>query len=974
MEDEKAEIFSDFRETPLWNEALPLEERLNYLIRELTLEEKIQCLTLRALEVKRLGMKPFIIGGELAHGVEARHDQEFNKGIPVKTTGFTQPIGLSATWDTELMEKIGVVVGTEARAIYNREENTGLSRWGPTIDMERDPRWGRTEEGYGEDPFLTGTLSSSFIKGIQGKDNFYLRCAATLKHFYGNNEEKERTHSSSSIDSRNKYEYYLEPFKRAICEGKAQGIMTSYNEINGIPAILNPELKKLVKDTWGLSGHVVCDMGDMGHTVTEHKYFDTDAKTLSHALKCGVDSFNDPEEKVIAAAREALEKGYITEEDINQALRNTFATKLRFGIYDKGNACPYSSVDMNQVNCREHQNICLEAAEKAIVLLKNDNNLLPLKKSLKEINKNTIAVIGPLANAWHMDWYSGLPYRKVTPLEGLKKEFEDANVTYSDGIDRVKIRIKDKYVGIKDDGTCYLTELTGAETFEHMDWGDNKHTLRAESANKYLCPDMETGCLRASRKEVFSWFVEEAFGFCNIENSYTELGKTDSYYTPKYILKSWKQAELCADDKGRLYFRDEDTKKVNAKKEDTKKEDIAVFSFLVVTDGIDEAVKIAETADAVIAVMGCHPIINCKEDVDREHINFPPMQRKLLESLKNVNTKVILVLVTNYPYLIDWEKDNLPAILMTASGSQELGSAIAKVIAGTCSPAGRLSMTWYLHNEQLPPIRDYDIIQGKRTYQYFDGKVLYPFGYGHTYTTFLYQNLKVKKEQNNINISFSVKNMGGTDSDEVVQLYVSQKNSRTKRPLKQLKGYQRIFIKAGEEKDLKFLLPCEELKYYDVITGTMILEDGNYSIQIGASSQDIRLEALLHVDGKVIPPRDMSRWTPCDHYDGYENIILHRGHDNKPCILPVMKGKVFYKDAGFHFVPSHFLMDIKAEERGNVLLRFGGKEIITMRVEPSEDFHIIEMPITSEAIEIGVKQTLQMEVLGRIRIVAFSFR
>ncbi|MGB4660797.1 MAG: glycoside hydrolase family 3 N-terminal domain-containing protein, partial [Mobilitalea sp.] len=253
----------DYKNTPLWKESLPLKERIDYLLDELTLEEKIQCICIQAPETKRLGILPFAIGGEAAHGVEARHDQEFNKGIPVETTVFTQPIGMSATWDTELMEKVGVVVGTEARAIYHKEGKIGLSRWGPTIDMERDPRWGRTEEGYGEDPYLTGKMSSSYIQGLQGRDRNYIRCAATLKHFYANNEEKDREKSSSSLDARNKWEYYLEPFRRAIMEGKAEAVMTSYNEINGVPAIVNHEVQELLKDTWGLKGHVVCDMGDL---------------------------------------------------------------------------------------------------------------------------------------------------------------------------------------------------------------------------------------------------------------------------------------------------------------------------------------------------------------------------------------------------------------------------------------------------------------------------------------------------------------------------------------------------------------------------------------------------------------------------------------------------------------------------------------------------------------------------------------
>ena len=315
--------------TPLWDNSLSIEERLDYLTGAMTLEEKIHCLTTGCPDIPRLGIRATYMGGEAAHGIEARHDQAFNKGEPEPTTAFTQPIGMSASFDRELIRECGRAVGEEARALYTRNGGGGLCRWAPTIDMERNPRWGRTEESYGEDPYLTGEMAGAYIRGMRGEDPFYIRCGATLKHFYANNVEKDRIKISSSVDRRNKNEYYLKPFKKAIMEGGAEAVMTSYNEINGIPAIVNDEVRHVLKGTYGLPGHVVCDGGDFSQTVNDHHFYQTHGETLANGLKAGVDCFTDDGEIVYAAAREALDNGWITEKDIDESVRNSFRTRKR---------------------------------------------------------------------------------------------------------------------------------------------------------------------------------------------------------------------------------------------------------------------------------------------------------------------------------------------------------------------------------------------------------------------------------------------------------------------------------------------------------------------------------------------------------------------------------------------------------------------------------------------------------------------
>lgn len=374
------EFMEEKRKNPLWDSSLPTEERIRFVLESMTPEEKCGFLSTRHPAIERLGVPAFCFGGEAAHGVEARNDQNM-RGKAEVTTSFSQPVGMCASWDTELTEAAGEVVGTEARALFNRHPDGGLSRWAPTVDMERDPRWGRTEEGYGEDPLLAGKMASAYIRGMQGKEENYLKMAASVKHFYANNVEDGRVWKSSCVDPRNKYEYCLEPFRRAVEEGRAEGMMTAYNEINGVPAILNREVQKLVKEKWGLPGHVVCDGGDMSQTVEFHHYYESHAQTVAEALKAGIDCFTDDPALVEAAAREAYEKHLITEMDLDRALTNSFRTKIRLGLYEEQGKNPYAQIGEDDLNTEKARAVCRKMAQESAVLLKNEGAFLPLDKA-----------------------------------------------------------------------------------------------------------------------------------------------------------------------------------------------------------------------------------------------------------------------------------------------------------------------------------------------------------------------------------------------------------------------------------------------------------------------------------------------------------------------------------------------------------------------------------------------------------------
>lgn len=923
---------------------LPIQKRIDHIVEALTIQEKLQFLTVHAPNIPRLNLPAFTFGGEAAHGVEERRDQVFNLGKSIATTVFTQPIGMSATWDQELIEQAGRVTGIEARAIYNKDGEVGLVRWAPTIDMERDPRWGRTEEGYGEDPFLTGKMAGAYISGMQGRKEQYIRCAATVKHFYGNNQESGREKSSASMDVRNKKEYYLEPFRRVIMENHVEGVMTSYNEINGVPAIVNPEMNQVLRKQWGFKGHFVCDMEDLGQTRTAHHYVKSDEMALKLALQAGIDIFNDPDEFVVNTAAKALEQGVITKEEIDVAVRHSLQSRFRLGIYDTLGNCSYFKEGMEQVDCSEHRKICLEVAKKAVVLLKNEKSLLPIDPGKKE----SLAIIGPLAKEWHQDWYAGNPSYTVTPMEGILKEFPESEILYASGVDEIRIKVQDLYLAIDAEGNAYLDEIEKAEIFEHMDWGENRHTLRAKSNQRYVAADVTKGKITVTRNQVFSWFVEEAFAFEKDE------------VQESIVWKIWDQSYVSVDNKGQIVFSDMPAR----------------VELLLQEKGSNSAAKIAAKAQKVIAILGGHPIVSCKEGVDRVSIELPPVQRKLLQEIVAVNSQVILVLISNYPYALRWEQEHIGAILTTASGSQELGNGIAQVLSGRYSPAGRLNMTWYKNDAELPSIYEYDIIRSKRTYQYYEGKALYPFGYGLSYTTFAYTDLTVEWNEVALQVKLKVVNTGPVSGEEVIQLYVSQVSSRAIRPIKQLKGFLRKSLTVGEEAEIQFSLPLQELEYFDVVSGTMLVEDGLYEIQVGASSEDIRLSTNIRIPGKIPGTRDVTTTIPCDYYDTYQNIELGLGHDGFPCMMVKQKkemGSATYRDVRFLDAPTVFMVDIKAEEEGVLTVYFGGHKLLTHNFEKMEGYEQVRIPVETKGQIVGKTEALHIELEGELRVCSFLF-
>jgi len=882
---------------PYQNHHLPLELRVKDLISRFTIEEKINLMCQYQDQIERLGVKPYKHGTEAAHGMAWLGE----------ATTFPQSIGLACTWDTELLQQVGSAIGDEARGFYKKDPTTnGLTLWAPTVDMERDPRWGRTEEAYGEDPHLTGKLASALIQGIQGSDPFYLKAVASLKHFIGNNNEINRGECSVSIDPRNMHEYYLKAFEMPFKEGGALSMMTSYNSINGVPANLNPDVLKIVKQQWGMNGFIVSDAGDVLGTVNDHHYYDNYTLAVANSILSGIDSITDDHDISKQAIRDALSEGLLTEQDLDHALCNTFRVRFRLGEFDPVENNPYSSIPESIICSGEHIKLSLQAAHKNTVLLKNEHQALPLNpKKVKQI-----AVIGPLANRVYRDWYSGsLPYA-ITPLKGITEKLSEATVVFREGSDQFKLKSTTTGQYVRLSGKDNLTLIAdaknseNAEVFHQSDWGWDCHTLISTTNGKYITTDDIQ--LTASSDEIWGWFTKEVF----------HIHEQDDH---TIWLKTWNQHSISLSDS------DDGVLTVVENKDDSAAEK---FEKEYVVDGLLEAINAAKTADTVIVFVGNHPLINGKETIDRPDITLPHSQEQLIQEVYRANPNTIVVIVGSYPYAINWVNEHIPAIVYTSHAGQELGHAVANVLFGDYAPAGRLNMTWYRSVDQLPDIMDYDIIKGGRTYQYFEGDVLYPFGHGLTYPDFLYEDVQVSANEIEadglVTISFLVTNLGSGPSDEVAQLYVHQDQSRVKRPLKQLMGFQRFHLHEGQSETISFTLSASELSLWDVTREQFCVESGCYSLMIGRSSRDIQLNAKLIVHGEEIPPRDLFKRTSSINYDDYEGVQLGKGVEGESCIFVTNNHAwINFSDVNLNDEVHAFEACVASIEGGSIEIRLG---------------------------------------------------
>lgn len=684
------------------------EQRLDDLIVRMTLDEKVDALG-NNTQVPRLGI-------QASGSVEGLHGivlggPTYGDRANTPTTGFPQTYGLGETWDTDLLHRVATYISTENRYLFQNAKyrDSGLIMWTPNVDLGRDPRWGRTEECYGEDAFLTSRLAVAFIKGIQGDHPKYWRNASLMKHFLSNSNEYGRTFSSSNYSDKLFREYYAYPFYKGVTEGGSQALMTAYNAYNGTPCIMHPVLRSIVMKEWGLNGTLLTDGGAFRLLLSDHKRFDNDrAAAAAACIKAGITKFLDEYKD---AVYEALHRKLISVEDIEKAIRGNLRISLKLGLLDHTEDNPYAVIGITDTiapwSKPETKALVREATLKSVVLLKNQDHLLPLDRH--KIKK--IAVIGQRATEVLQDWYAGKPFYTVNVLDAI----------------------------------------------------------REEAGN-------------------------------DIEVRYVKTNRMDSART----VAAWADVAI-----------------------------VCVGNHPTCDAGWEQAPVISEG----------------KEAVDRQSLQLD--QEDLLLQVAQTNPNTIGVLISSFPYAINRANQTVPALLHLTQCSQELGHAVSDVIFGHYNPAGRLTQTWVKNITDLPHMMDYDITHG-RTYMYFKEKPLYPFGYGLSYTLFNYfgttLNDRVIERGDTLRVCFNLKNSGNMDGDEVVQLYVSARKHTDKDPIKQLKAFQRISLRKEETKKVELTVPYTELQVWDEKQNRFILLDKEMTLEIGASSSDIRLRTTFRTE------------------------------------------------------------------------------------------------------------------------------
>jgi beta-glucosidase len=693
---------------PFQNPDLRIEDRVTNILSLMTLDEKIAALSTNP-SVPRLGIKGSR-HSEGIHGLAQGGPGKWGRPNVVPTTTFPQGIGLGETWDPNILRQVAEVEGYEARYIFQspKYDQGGIVIRAPNADLGRDPRWGRTEECYGEDAYFNGAMVVAFVKGLQGDHPRYWQSAALLKHFLANSNENDRDKTSSDFDERLFREYYSVPFRMGIVEGGSRAFMAAYNAMNGTPMTIHPVLETVTRKEWGNDGIICTDAGAMRNLVTSHKYSPDFDHAAAASVKAGIGQFLDDYREPV---RNALKRNLLTEADIDQALRGVYRVMIRLGLLDPPDRVPYSKIGSEAQEpwlTEKNKALARLVTQKSIVLLKNSGGLLPLESQ----QLKSIAVIGPRANEVFLDWYSGTPPYRVTPLDGIRNR----------------------------------------------------------------------------------------------------VGKNT---------------------------------KVN---------------FAANNDG-DQAVKLARSSDVAILCVGNHPNGNNdtvwakvstpgegREAVDRQAITLD--QEELIKQVYAANPKTIVVLISSFPYAINWTQQNVPAIVHMTHNSQETGNALADVLFGDYNPAGRLVQTWPSSLDQLPPMLDYDIRHG-RTYMYFKGEPLYPFGYGLSYTTFSYSNLqtdaKTLTSKGSVNVRVDVTNTGNRAGEEVIQMYVKYLDSRVSRPLKQLVGFTRIQLAPKQKQTVTLQLPADRIAYWDVTSHAFTVERGRIEIMIGPSSADTKLTKTIEV-------------------------------------------------------------------------------------------------------------------------------
>ncbi|WP_198651624.1 glycoside hydrolase family 3 protein [Dyella sp. C11] len=859
-------------ETPVYLDLnRSFEDRAADLVARMTLEEKVAQMMNAAPAIPRLGVPAYDWWNEALHGV-ARAGE---------ATVFPQAIGMAATFDTSLMAQVADAISDEARAKHQEflrrdmhARYQGLTFWSPNINIFRDPRWGRGQETYGEDPFLTSRMGVTFVRGLQGDDPTYRKLDATAKHFaVHSGPESERHRFDVHPEERDLYETYLPAFQALVQEGKVDAVMGAYNRVNGESASASQLLlQDVLRKDWGFTGYVVSDCDAVEDIFLHHQIVPTAEQAAALAVKKG-DDLNCGH--TYAALTQAVKQGLISEAEIDASLTRLMLARFRLGMFDPPERVRWAQIPYSVNQSPEHDALARRAADESIVLLKNDG-VLPLKSSLRRI-----AVIGPTADdvTALLGNYHGTPTAPVTILQGIRAAVPQTEVVYAKGATLVEGF--DDQSGFPLIDAAYLRPSADSsehglkgEYFRGGDFSTTPVMTRVDSKVGFRwdhsapTDDLITrGELPADQALDATHFSARWSGqLVPPKSGRYELSAAASqgyrlYVDGKLVLDAWSADNAAHATSVPLDLQD--GKAYDIRLDYTKADHNADVRLAWRMPGakppFEEAMDAARHADAIVFVGGLNSDIEGEEmkvnypgfaGGDRTDLRLPATQEKLLEALRRTGKPVVLVLTSGSALAVDWAQQHLPGIVLAWYPGQRGGNAVADVLFGNTNPSGRLPVTFYKADEKLPAFDDYRM-EG-RTYRYFKGTPLYPFGYGLSYTTFGYSDIQLDQSSvgadGQLKVTLKVKNTGKQAGDEVVQLYVRAAHNGPWRSNKDLRGFQRVSLEAGEEKSVSFdIAPRNDLRYYDDTRHAYAVDPGRYAVQVGASSADIRLTASFDV-------------------------------------------------------------------------------------------------------------------------------
>jgi beta-glucosidase len=861
----------------------PFEKRVDDLIARMTLEEKVSQLMNDAPAIERLGVPAYNWWNECLHGV-ARAG---------RATVFPETIGVAATWDDGLLFRVATAISDEARAKHHEflrrgkhDIYQGLTFWTPNINLFRDPRWGRGMETYGEDPYLTGRMAVALIKGLEGDDPKYLKTIATAKHYAVHSGPEPSRHTFDAVVSEaDLMTSYLPHFEAAVKEGGALSVMCSYNRVDGLPACASPRLlEDILRNKWRFSGYVVSDCGAIGDIYLNHKTSPNAAEGVARALKSGTDLNCGVEyQNLIPAAQQGL----VTNADLDQALRRLFLARFRLGEFDPPSMVKYAQIPYGVNDSAAHRELALETARKSIVLLKNENQTLPLRKDLK-----TIAVIGPDADDLNvlLGNYNGEPTAPITPLAGIRKKAgPGTKVLYARGSDIAKelpaLTPIPASALFTTNGANPQNGLTGeyynSANFDGVAHRPREMTFPNSGKTVGAIPrDLKPLFTRIDRQVDFHWWDGAPRAGMDDDNFGVRwTGYLSVPVTGKYQLGAtgMNAFELYLDGKSLVTFNnihersyqyydvDLEAGKLYPIRLDYHEfendADIQLLWAPPAGNLKQEALDAARQADAIVLMMGLSPRLEGEEmkvpvegfeGGDRVSLDLPRVQQELMQALVALGKPTVLVLLNGSALAVNWAQDHVPAIVEAWYPGQAGGAALADVLFGDYNPAGRLPVTFYKSAEQLPPFTEY-AMKG-RTYRFFSGQPLYAFGYGLSYTTFSYSNLKLPQEPatgDTVPVSVEVRNSGTRAGEEVVQVYLARRGRAAAEPIRALAGFRRIPLRAGESKKVEFQLSPRQFSYIDT-EGHRITAPGSFDIFVGGKQPaDGDVDASRAVAGRV---------------------------------------------------------------------------------------------------------------------------